>query len=203
MAEYCRFVTNVPEREFNHLKHIKKVLFFAAFLCLILYPLSKPRLHSILFQHDIDSNFSFSAENGFYTEDLRVSMTLSSPLLSRMRIYYTLDGSTPDSSSTLYTEPLTFSSTSDIQSVNVRAVVCDNDGKIAGGPYNACYFVGQNAGLWTNALVVSLTSEEEGLYSPETGILYPMAVRQGCSRKRKICPDTPCKIGRIYDAASV
>lgn len=157
------------------MKHIKKVLFFAAFLCLILYPLSKFRLHSLLFQHDIDSSFSFSADNGFYTEDLLVSMTLSNPLLSHMRIFYTLDGSTPDSSSTLYTEPLTFSSTSDIQSVNVRAVVCDNDGNIIGGPYNACYFIGQNANLWTDALVVSLTTEEEGLYSPETGILYPMA----------------------------
>lgn len=157
------------------MKHGKKILFFMALLCLILYPLSKHRLHSLLFQHDIDNSFSFSEENGFYTKDLQISMTLSNPLFSRMHIYYTLDGSTPDSSSTLYTQPLTFASAEDIRSVNLRAVVCDRDGYTIGGPYNACYFVGKNVDLWTNALVVSLTTEEDGLYSPETGILYPMA----------------------------
>lgn len=161
---------------FFHLKNTKRIVFFIVLLCLILYPLSKHRLHSLLFRHDINDSFSFSEENGFYTEDLQISMTLSNPLFSCMNIYYTLDGSTPDSSSTLYTEPLTISSTEDIRSVNVRAVVCDRDHNIIGGPYNACYFVGQNADLWTNALVVSLTTEEEGLYSPETGILYPMAI---------------------------
>lgn len=135
----------------------------------------REHLRSLLITSDIDNAFSFSLENGFYENDIQVELSLSPAYLRRMQIRYTLDGSEPDAFSPLYRDPLSFSAGDEIEAITVKAVVCDKNRCIFGGPYTATYIVGKDACAWSDALVVSITSDPSGLYSPENGILYPMA----------------------------
>lgn len=156
-------------------RHTKITFIFIAFSFLLFFSLFQDSLLTPLVTSDVDEAFSFSLNNGFYQDDIQVELSLSSPHLKRMQIHYTLDGSTPDVSSPLYTAPLTFPSEDTVKAVTVKAIVCDRNQYIIGGPYTATYFTGKNIPVWTNALVVSITTDASGLYSAENGILYPMA----------------------------
>ena len=150
------------------------LLFLASFLLLCLLPIHHS-LYSTLFSADINKAFSFSHANGFYEDELSISMSLSSPRMRRLQIRYTLDGSTPNSFSPLYTKPLTYTAEDALEVITIKAIVCDKNGISVGGPYTATYILGnQNLSL-QNALVVSITADAAELYSPERGILYPMA----------------------------
>lgn len=153
----------------------KVTLIFVILISVLLFLFLRKHLRLLLIASDIDNAFSFSLENGFYENDIQVELSLSPAHLRRMQIHYTLNGSDPDTSSPLYRGPLSFSSEDEIKAVTVKAVVCDKNKYIVGGPYTATYIVGKNAGTWSNALVVSITSDPSGLYSPENGILHPMA----------------------------
>ena len=150
------------------------LLFLASFLLLCLLPIQRS-LYSALFSADINKAFSFSHKNGFYEDALSISMSLSSPYMRQLQIRYTLDGSTPDSFSPLYAEPLIYTAKDETQVITIKAIVCDQNGILAGGPYTATYVLGKQSPFWQNALVVSITSDAEGLYSQKRGILYPMA----------------------------
>ncbi len=156
-------------------RHAKVLIIFTLLSFLMFFALFQNASLSILFQSDVDDAFSFSLENGFYEDDIQIELSLSNPYMNRMNIYYTLDGSTPDTSSLLYKEPLLYQASDKVEIVTIRAVVCDKSGLTIGGPYTATYFVGKNIAAWSNALVVSITSDADGLYSEQDGILYPMA----------------------------
>lgn len=156
-------------------KRQKVTLIFVILIFILLFPFFREHLRILFITSDIDNAFSFSLENGFYEDDIQVEMSLSSAHLRRMHIHYSLDGSVPDTSSPLYCEPLSFSAEDEIKAVTVKAIVCDKNQYVIGGPYTATYVVGKNVSTWSNALVVSITSDPSGLYSPENGILYPMA----------------------------
>ncbi len=156
-------------------RHKKAVMILIVFSLLLFSSLFWGISGSHLLTSDIDSSFSFSMANGFYADDIQVALSLTSPRTKHLQIHYTLDGSTPNASSPLYTGPITCEAGDDIKAVTIKAVVCDRSQRVAGGPYTATYFVGKNAAVWTNALVVSITADPEDLYSQESGILYPMA----------------------------
>ena len=155
----------------------KKILIFISLALILLFPFiqSRLQLRTTSITAEVDNSFSFSLENGFYQEDIEVELSLSAPHLRRMEIHYTTDGSTPTSFSPRYTAPLTFPASQTVTPVTVKAIVCDRTQRVIGGPYTATYFLGKNISDWTDALVVSITSDSDGLYSPEFGILYPMA----------------------------
>lgn len=155
------------------LKNHKKIgiVFLSVFALLLCFAFQGHSPTSIS-QADVAKSFSFSLPNGFYDKDVTISMSLGSRSMSHLRIHYTLDGSTPDASSPLYTSALSFTCTPEMQAFTVKAVVCRQN-EIVGGPYTATYFVGEEAASWTNTLVVSITTDEENLFSPETGILHP------------------------------
>lgn len=156
-------------------KRRKVTLIFMILISILFFPFLRDRLRILLITSDIDEAFSFSLENGFYKDDIQVELSLSSPHLKRMQIHYTLDGSTPDCFSPLYEESLSFVSEDTPKAVTIKAIVCDENRYTIGGPYTATYFVGKNIDIWSNALVVSITSDPSGLYSQENGILYPMS----------------------------
>lgn len=154
---------------------IRFALFFlASFLLLFLLPIHRS-LYSTLFSADINKAFSFSHANGFYGDELSISMSLSSSHMRRLQIRYTLDGSTPNSFSPLYTKPLTYTAEDELKAITIKAIVCDKNGISVGGPYTATYILGNQNLALQNALVVSITADATELYSPERGILYPMA----------------------------
>jgi len=153
---------------FRHTKGTVILVLLSFFLLLFL---SRSTLQSA----DVDSAFSFSPESGFYGEDVLIQLSLTSPRFSQAQIHYTLDGSTPDASSPLYESPLSYPARDTVEAVTVKAVVCDHNSRVIGGPYTATYFIRKNITAWSNALVVSITADDSELYSPENGILYPMS----------------------------
>lgn len=124
---------------------------------------------------DIESFFSFSLENGFYQGDIDVSLSLALPHLKNIQIHYTTDGSTPTSASPIYRTPLHFSAKEDPRIITLKAIVCGDDEQTLGGPYTATYLIGDEIPDLGEALVVSITSDPDGLFSSERGILYPMS----------------------------
>lgn len=156
-------------------RHEKVTLVFIMLSFIIFFSFFQDSLSTTLLSTDVEEAFSFSLENGFYQDDIQIGMSLSSRHLKRMQIRYTLDGSTPDASSPLYTAPLFYPAEDTVQVIPVKAIVCDQNGYLIGGPYCATYFVGKQINTWTNALVVSITSDADGLFSEKNGILYPMS----------------------------
>ena len=131
----------------------------------------------------------FSKEAGFYDEEFE--LTLGAP--AGGEIYYTTDGSDPRSSSTavkykkpieIYNntyEPNRLSAITDIalggynppensvdKGIIVRAVVKDADGAMGEVVTNS-YFVGKYAPYYTEMKVISLVTEEDYLFHPDTG----------------------------------
>ena len=157
------------------LRHQKIVLILLSFILLFAFLTRQNSLPTRIAAVDVTEAFSFSLENGFYQEDIQIAMSLPFPRFRHMEIRYTLDGSTPHADSPLYTAPITCTAEEEIKAVTVKAIVCDRNQQILGGPYTATYFVGKQINAWTNALVVSITTDADGLYSPEKCILYPMA----------------------------
>lgn len=157
------------------LRHKKIILILLSFVLLLAFLTRQDSLPTRIAAMDVTEAFSFSLENGFYQEDIQIAMSLPFPRFRHMEIHYTLDGSTPDTTSPLYTGPIPCLAEEEIKAVTVKAIVCDRNQQILGGPYTATYFVGKHIHAWTNALIVSITTDPDGLYSPENGILYPMA----------------------------
>lgn len=77
------------------------------------------------------------------------------------KIYYTLDGSVPDSGSLPYTGPITINTT-----VTVRAIAY-RSGRLPSDAVSASFLVGANH----NMPVVFLTADDDVLFSQEKGIL--------------------------------
>lgn len=157
-------------------KHKNGIFFLLALLSLFLLLFAQPFLQRLSgTTPDIDQLFSFSLENGFYQQDIEVMLSLSVPERQNLQIHYTTDGSTPTASSPAYQSPLTFHAKEDPQMISLKAVVCDSTSRIVGGPYTASYFIAKEFPYLGDALIVSITSEPEGLFSSQNGILYPMS----------------------------
>lgn len=158
------------------IRHKKIILTVLSFGLLVFFSLTQSPFQTKMRTSNVDSAFSFSLDNGFYENDIQVALSLPESYLKHMQIRYTLDGSTPDAASLLYEAPLAFHTEQTIQAITIKAVVCDRQDEIIGGPYTATYFIGKDIGAWpVNALIVSITADPDDLFSPEKGILYPMA----------------------------
>lgn len=129
----------------------------------------------------------FSMESGFYGSDITLAMSCGT---STAKIYYTTDGSDPDSTSTKYTGEITISNRSSEPNVItaekgvspdpneyhpkkpvnkgtvIRAVAVDEDGTVT-DISTATYFVGLDYG---DIAAVSIITDKDNLYDYETGI---------------------------------
>ena len=131
----------------------------------------------------------FSLDSGFYDSPQEIALTCNA---EGAMIYYTLDGSTPDKTSTLYKNPITvkrklysknvLSAQTDISASNfylpdfsvdkgtvIRAVAYLPDGS-ATPLAHASYFIGLDREKYGDVPVVSLITDFENLYDYETGI---------------------------------
>ena len=131
----------------------------------------------------------FSAKGGFYADAFELEL-MASP---ETRIYYTIDGSEPDSDSILYEKPIQirdvsdepnvyserndFSADQNSQAENpvekimvVRAIAIDEDGKKSDIVTNS-YIVGkENQGNYKEMYTVSLVTDPDNLFDYEEGI---------------------------------
>lgn len=136
----------------------------------------------------------FSVKSGFYENEFHLSISAA----EGTEIYYTLDGSTPDASSTRYTEPILIAdrtpekntlsaktgiaqpleaaeaflpkSTVDKATV-VRAIAINPNGAQSGVVSNT-YFVGfgEKAKYYQSTKIISLITDPDRLFDYETGI---------------------------------
>lgn len=131
----------------------------------------------------------FSAEGGFYADEFELELKAS----SESRIYYTLDGSEPDSDSILYEKPIwiqdvsdepdVYSARNDFQPMQdsqvenpvekimvVRAIAMDADGKKSDIVTNS-YIIGkENQGNYKEMYTVSLVTDPDNLFDYDEGI---------------------------------
>jgi len=131
----------------------------------------------------------FSHDSGFYEKSQEITLTCN---VEGALIYYTLDGSTPNKTSTLYKNPITVSrklytknvlaAQTDISVSNnyipdfpvdkctvIRAIAYLPDGTTTPVAH-ASYFVGLNREKYGNVPIVSLITDFDNLYDYETGI---------------------------------
>ena len=133
------------------------------------------------------SDILFSKEPGFYNDSFYVTLTTTEPNVS---IYYTLDGSTPNESSLLYTdsilmynrtkEPHVYSAIptsrvwvepkGNIFKVNVLRAVAYSSGCAASEVYSKTYIVAENSKEKYPVHVVSLTTNPSNLFGNNRGI---------------------------------
>lgn len=136
----------------------------------------------------------FSVKSGFYENEFHLSISAA----EGTEIYYTLDGSTPDASSTRYTVPIliadrtpeknTLSAKTGIaqpleaaeeflpkssvdKATVVRAIAINKNGAQSGVVSNT-YFVGfgEKAKYYQNTKIISLITDPDRLFDYETGI---------------------------------
>lgn len=132
---------------------------------------------------------SFSLASGFYDTKQEVALTCN---VEGASIYYTLDGSTPDKTSTLYKNPITIAARTQEKNLLsaqtgtsasndyipafavdkgtvIRAIAYLPDGSTT--PLTqATYFIGLDRGKYGNVPIISLSTDFESLYDYETGI---------------------------------
>lgn len=136
----------------------------------------------------------FSQQSGFYDSSFSLSITVP----QGTKVYYTLDGSTPTTESTVYSSPVSvtdITSSSNVLSaitniapsswgsgVNapsepvdkafiVNAVAVDSDGNVS-DTVTGAYFIGYNsrASYYKDMKVISIVTDKENLFDNEKGI---------------------------------
>lgn len=119
----------------------------------------------------LDRSFSFGTPEGVYSHDIALELRTNLPDPG-WEIYYTTDGSRPTKESAKYESPLLYKIDDGLQLIQIKAVVY-LDGEEVGGPYTGTFLLTRQPELLQDILVVSITSEQEGLFGAEEGILYP------------------------------
>ncbi|MBR6581432.1 MAG: CotH kinase family protein [Ruminococcus sp.] len=132
----------------------------------------------------------FSQQGGFYDSGFNLNITVP----SGTKVYYTTDGSVPDSSSQMYSSPIAISDISsqpnylsartDIRggtvtaptkpvdkAMVINAVAIDSNGNVS-DTVSAAYFIGygNRASYYQNVKVISLTTHEDNLFGHDKGI---------------------------------
>ncbi|HPN37171.1 MAG TPA: CotH kinase family protein, partial [Melioribacteraceae bacterium] len=98
-----------------------------------------------------------SNEGGFYNSALSISIINASDI---QKIYYTIDGAIPDSTSLLYSQPITISTT------KVLRFIGYTQGKLKSNVVTNTYFINQNKTM----PVISISTNPANLWDNETGI---------------------------------
>ncbi|MCX6145608.1 MAG: CotH kinase family protein [Ignavibacteriales bacterium] len=98
---------------------------------------------------------SLSRRGGFYSSP--ISLTLSA---GDSRIFYTLDGSAPDSTKTKYTAPIVFAKTTVLKAISLK------EKYLPTRPITHTYFINES----TTLPVISLTADPYDLFDPTAGI---------------------------------
>ncbi len=116
-----------------------------------------------------DGNYAFGEKNSFYTHD--VKLTITAPEGST--IYYTLDGTIPNSESNVYSEPLTFKAHGSRfpEATILRARVMDKDGRWSKTAART-YLAGTKLDGRFSTIVVSVSGDPKELLEGPDGIFY-------------------------------
>ena len=112
---------------------------------------------------------TFSHPDYFYADSISVSIAVNDPEAS---IFYTLDGQTPTLLSASYDGPIFLEAGEDVYLYVLKAIAVDAAG-IHSTVLTHSYFLGADVDGRFSTYVFSITSDDEGLYGYEQGILVP------------------------------
>lgn len=121
----------------------------------------------------------YSLKDYFYKENQTLS--LSCELESVVGIYYTMDGTSPDSKQgILYEDPILLTGTG-LSTLHVKSYSILSCAKLEDGTFTKVqfhtYFIGEKVDERFDCLVVSLTTAPDGLYNYEDGIFVEGKLR--------------------------
>lgn len=153
----------------------KKVIFVTGAFCVILLLcilVPRYRIVEKVSDQRLDRSFSFGLPDGVYDRDITIRLSTNMPLQKETEIYYTMDGSMPDRESERYEQPITFQVENGLQVIHLRAAVYQGE-DLVGGPYDGTWLLTNAPESLQDMLIVSITADEDDLFSPEYGILYP------------------------------
>ncbi|RPI03594.1 MAG: hypothetical protein EHM64_12080, partial [Ignavibacteriae bacterium] len=105
--------------------------------------------------HGIADSVSFSLPGGFYSSPIAVTLSAGDS-----RIFYTLDGSNPDSTNTRYTAPISLQKTTVLKAVSFK------NNYLPGRILTGTYFINES----TDLPVISLSTDPYNLFDPGYGI---------------------------------
>lgn len=154
----------------------KRIYLLIVLLCIMavtttVYYLNETKSMDILAAYMTDDWISFSEEDGFYTESIRVKLKLNSAFPFTAKIYYTTDGSEPTEVSSVYKKPIVLEAGEETKIATIRAVVAYK-GELS-EVFTKTYVLGTSSPIRYTTPVVSIAANPEDLYSDEQGILVP------------------------------
>lgn len=114
----------------------------------------------------------FSPSMHFYTESVQVKISSGRP---DAQIFYTVDGSSPTMSGTIYTGPITLVPGQGKTCVVVKAVAVIDGQESAVSTHS--YFIEPGIRARYGSYVFSLSTDNENLYGDDAGILVPGKLR--------------------------
>lgn len=118
-----------------------------------------------------EEQLTFSAVSGFYTEGFLLEIKKDRAFPSEAGIYYTLDGSVPTERSARYADGgIALDTDKDYEVFTVRACVFFKGEP--GDVYTQTYVLGSEAANRFDIPVVSVVSDDDGLFSEQRGILH-------------------------------
>lgn len=119
-----------------------------------------------------------SGESGFYSEDIEVSATTSSPNIT---IYYTEDGSVPDiennKNTFVYEKPILLQASDKKVEAKVLKFLGSDEKWNTSEVYTNTYFTGKYVQNRFDTLVISLSTDSDNLYGYENGIFVEGKLR--------------------------
>jgi len=129
-----------------------------------------------------------SVEEAFVEGDLAIKLSNQ----GGFPIYYTLDGSVPTLSSSLYQEEIRLEAFEEVSAVSLRACAWDENAKKWGEPFTHTYFYAKDIKVIKkrfSTYIVCLTSDPYNLYDYEKGILVEGKIRDEYKNSENYQPD--------------
>jgi hypothetical protein len=122
--------------------------------------------------NDSGLTVSFSVNDFFHNETIFVSIHANDP---NAAIYYTIDGSTPTTSSSRFTEPIVLEADETVNVIVLKSIAIN--GLEESRVYTQTYFVGTGVHERFSTYVFSISTDGYNLYDYDYGILVPGRIR--------------------------
>ena len=126
-------------------------------------------------------NPSFSITGGFYSGSQSITVFTSDPTTS---VHYTIDGTVPDQSDPLYSQPIIIDTTT---ALRIRSF---SNGKLPGNILTQTYFIDEEI----NLPFISLVTDPDNFFNDEIGI-YVI----GTNGRPGYCTDTPMNVNMDWE----
>ena len=151
----------------------KVILLLGIILALIVisihyYKNEKKDLTTIAIHLVSGEHVNFNYDNGIYDDTISLELKLDRAYPNDAKIYYTLDGETPNDEATEYTEPILLEASEETKVYPVKVIVYYKGEHTE--TIDKTYVIGKNLADGSNLPIISLTTDKQNLYDEEEGL---------------------------------